>query len=851
MRYKIIIFSVVLFALSVVLAINFHKNKLQPRPTQVLNENEKGEGSRQLQFEKWINEMHRAADGVNWRKTDAETRFKKYSERLTKQGKSVASETLADGHLTGIWKERGSINQSGRIHLAELDTATNTLYCGSSGGNIWKGNIDGTGWQPLNDKLKFDNIILLQLIPNGTSKRLLVCAGGSRFYYTDNDGATWHFSVGLGSVQNSGNINRAVVLNNTQSTIYLLAYEWDYTNWYGINTIYKSINKGLSFSKIKTYDEPTYGDANHFDIWAPRYGASNVYLLHDNEISYLDQNTNQPVSISTFNVDTLGNTLLTGCKTANATYLYAYIHKKIFRSADGGQSWNLITYLGKDNFFKTSFSCSITNPDFLFFGDYECHYSSNGGQTWNKVNDWAEYYASPSDKLHADIPSVVSLKKAGGSEVLFINTDGGTYISNDMLQTVQNLSLGGLNVSQYYSVYTNRNNTNYVYAGSQDQGFQRCHADNGNFLSFDQVISGDYGHIVSSNNGNSIWMVYPGFAIYYPYAANQDVCYTWDYDAGLFLWMAPLMDDPTASNKVFIAGGNISGSGTHIIRLTCSGFSISATELPFDFQTASGSARISAMAYSPLNNSYRYVLTDNGKFFYSTDGGTNWTISNSFNGPESHYFYGACILPSKTQLGSVYISGSGYSNPGCYKSTDNGQTFFDLSSGLPPTMVYQLASDNNEKFIFAATEVGPYVYIKETNYWYDMEGIGAPDQNYWTVEYVPSLHTARFGTYGRGIWDFIVDTTATKINESFAMNHKTISVFPNPANAKINVEINMENNHPIEINIYDLSGKLIKNITNGDANGVIINISDIPSGIYLINIMGKTKIFTEKIIIQH
>ena len=49
------------------------------------------------------------------------------------------------------------------------------------------------------------------------------------------------------------------------------------------------------------------------------------------------------------------------------------------------------------------------------------------------------------------------------------------------------------------------------------------------------------------------------------------------------------------------------------------------------------------------------------------------------------------------------------------------------------------------------------MYITEEGTWQDLAGISAPDQTYWSVEYIPELNTARFGTYGRGIWDFIID----------------------------------------------------------------------------------------------
>ena len=76
---------------------------------------------------------------------------------------------------------------------------------------------------------------------------------------------------------------------------------------------------------------------------------------------------------------------------------------------------------------------------------------------------------------------------------------------------------------------------------------------------------------------------------------------------------------------------------------------------------------------------------------------------------------------------------------------------------MPNTLVFELAGTPDDAYFFAATEVGPYVYIAEEGTWQDLAGISAPDQTYWSVEYIPELNTARFGTYGRGIWDFIMD----------------------------------------------------------------------------------------------
>ena len=106
---------------------------------------------------------------------------------------------------------------------------------------------------------------------------------------------------------------------------------------------------------------------------------------------------------------------------------------------------------------------------------------------------------------------------------------------------------------------------------------------------------------------------------------------------------------------------------------------------------------------------------------------------------------------------TVYIGGSGYSNSPVYISNNHGETFEELNNGLPNTLVFQLTGTPDDLLIFAATEIGPYGYSENEDEWFLLSGISAPDQTYWTVDYIPEINTARFGTYGRGIWDFVID----------------------------------------------------------------------------------------------
>ena len=79
-----------------------------------------------------------------------------------------------------------------------------------------------------------------------------------------------------------------------------------------------------------------------------------------------------------------------------------------------------------------------------------------------------------------------------------------------------------------------------------------------------------------------------------------------------------------------------------------------------------------------------------------------------------------------------------------------------MINGLPSTLTFTLAGSEDDELVFAATEVGPYCWTASSGEWVDISGLGAPDQTYWSVEYIEETNTARFGTYGRGIWDFVV-----------------------------------------------------------------------------------------------
>jgi hypothetical protein len=153
------------------------------------------------------------------------------------------------------------------------------------------------------------------------------------------------------------------------------------------------------------------------------------------------------------------------------------------------------------------------------------------------------------------------------------------------------------------------------------------------------------------------------------------------------------------------------------------------------------------------------VATEDGTFFYSNDRGATWSKTLSFAGVKGHWLYGSCILASQLNSNKVWLSGSGYSNPGVYVSSNGGQTFAAMNNGLPNTLVHEIVATPDEQLLFAATEAGPFMYIAATDQWYSMVSADIPVVDYFSVEYIASKNTVRFGTYGRGVWDFVITST--------------------------------------------------------------------------------------------
>jgi chitodextrinase len=717
----------------------------------------------------YLEKIHKAAPGFDWKKADEITRLQKHEEFkkvATGNARLQVNETFANGTLTAEWIEKGSNNLAGRIRYADYWVATNTIYAVSDGGNVWKADFNGTNWVCLNNSFRLKAAVFISVVANGTGKRIIVGTEDKRVHYSDNEGVTWTQSTGLSNIDAWGWVMKTAVSGDAARTVYVQSVE--YVNNVLSIVVYRSVNKATSFVKLKSFPI-AWDDWNKYSLWTPVTSHNEAYVINQDSVFAVSATaTTNPVTRLFKHNKVIDRDLrFTGAMSGTTVVFYISTGTSIYRSTNKGSTWTTLNAPNtNDPWGWYGFSVSTANPNIIFWGDIELYKGTLSGSviTWTKLNDWIDYYPSPTNKLHADIPAVVSVKNASNVECQLVCTDGGLYTSTNTLATVNNITMLGMNNSQYYSVYTVKNNLNHIYAGAQDQGIQYANVDNGGILSFVEVLGGDNGRTVSTDH-NSVWQTGYGDLYFYNNAQNGSISAYQPYGDKGKLWMPYILEHPTNPYIVYVGGGRTANDPTaNIYSYSYNGtFGIVWSELSYDFAAQSGCNDIASIGISKINNNYWYVLTDNGKLFTSSNGGANFTMNSSFGGPAGHYFYGSAIYPSKLQLGTAWVAGSGYSNPGFYKLTNHGSTFTPLTTGLPATMVYDIVANDEETLIFAATEVGAYVFVVAENKWYPINGTKGPDQVYWDVEYISSTKTARFATYGRGIWDFKIQTAAGNV----------------------------------------------------------------------------------------
>ncbi|MBP7497203.1 MAG: T9SS type A sorting domain-containing protein [Bacteroidales bacterium] len=207
--------------------------------------------------------------------------------------------------------------------------------------------------------------------------------------------------------------------------------------------------------------------------------------------------------------------------------------------------------------------------------------------------------------------------------------------------------------------------------------------------------------------------------------------------------------------------------------------------------------------------------------------------------------------------------------------------FKSKQGNLPKMPVYSsIIEMNSSKTIIIGTEYGTYMTTNISSaspIWveinegiervptfalyqqiYDYSGDYVPTNDPFTpfvkASEAPQYKVNNYGmiyaaTHGRGIFQSDKFMGINDRNTSKS-NPVSINIYPNPANEIINITNNFNKNDELNINIYDLSGKLVKTFTNinhTDSSALQINVSSLLTGTYIVNIRSANKSASTKL----
>ncbi len=104
--------------------------------------------------------------------------------------------------------------------------------------------------------------------------------------------------------------------------------------------------------------------------------------------------------------------------------------------------------------------------------------------------------------------------------------------------------------------------------------------------------------------------------------------------------------------------------------------------------------------------------------------------------------------------------------------------------------------------------------------------------------------------YNVNLVDFVIEENTASVSENTLSN---FSMYPNPSSGMINIRFDIQDADKIDVQMYDLRGRTVKNFNyenTGSRFSEIIDISNIASGVYLVKVLNGSRSIIKKLIVE-
>jgi len=764
------------------------------------------------------------------------------------------------------WTSEGPGNIGGRFNtLANSPTDPNTIYAGAANGGIFKTTDGGTTWNPIFDDQAYLAISVIAVDPNDAN--IVYTGTGDR-----NFGGSSHLGNGIYKSLDAGNtwsqsglIDESIVADiiiNPDNSQHI--YAATLGNVFDTNQdrgVYKSLDGGATWDNVLFVSDSS--------------GAIDLIMDHTNpEILYVSfQNRVRTETISlvsgpdvgiykTVNGGTDWVELSSGLPTTEQSRIGLAIsptdHNKIFacytdtsldildvyKSINGGTTWTPMNAhtngLPEDaqGGFGWYFGEIYQNPyneNQLIIPGVEMFTTIDNGLTWEaNVPPWYTY------EVHADKHAILFLDSLS----YIIATDGGLYKTIDNGATWEDIE--NIPVTQFYHIAIDPTEPEMYGGGAQDNGsmqgngslyneWLRLYGGDGFRITFLEESDGDY------------FETQRGGLRYVDYVISENI----DLKPSLVSPDRVNWDMPyyvNESEEILIAGT----SKIHLMEAAPFGFyeviSEDLTQVgqgPYDGSIARRTITEITQPKNDLNTIF--AGTSDGFVWRGENDGTQWNWTNISGSLPNRYVTALRVAPDDNE--TIYVGFSGYKfneqASYLYKSTDNGDSWTDISGNLPNIVVNDVLSMNNigEDSLFAALDGGVY-FTEDGGSTWDIVGDNLPlvTISELAVDYQNKKLVA--GTYSRSMYTYDIAWLINETSEppvSIHENDKAFEVYPNPVENVLHFNKGLLT----KVDIYNIHGQLVESLSISSEQSSI-DMSKLSIGTYFIKSEGYYAKFIKK-----
>ncbi len=727
-----------------------------------------------------------------------------YAAWLRAKRMPLASEA---GYRTAPWESMGPHNRGGRmLSLTFNPLRPATLYAGSASGGLWRSYTGGEGalaWHrvetgfpvlgvsciafpPADSNLIFigtGEVYNLAAVGTGAAYRNTRGSVGIGILRSTDGGQTWHKSLDFTMSQEKG-VWDIVVAPSAPHIVYAATTDG----------VYKSMNAGESWTLVLDVPMATDlvvhpDDANKVvvvcgNFESPGHGlyrTTNGGVFWHKVISQglpASYRGKAQLAMAPSDPDILYASFGDGFLTSEGA-------SWLCRSLDFGASWEIrstVDYSKWQGWFSHDVAVSPDDPNEIVVVGIEVWRSENGGLTLSQTSVGGTGYSNPPPEgpdglpnyVHSDAHDVIFHPIY--PDVLYICSDGGIHQSFDGGFTFASRN-GGLQTAQFYNGFsTSPTDPVFCMGGLQDNNTIRW-------------------------NGDLTWTRFGG---------------------GDGSWTAI---HPTNDDIFFYSSQYLS-----VRRTTDGGANFSSLTIP----ASSPVAFIAPYVVSPAFGAYMYA--GSAIVARSTDGGSNWTVTNSgapldgnpalsmaashqnplrvyvatapFGGRRSHVFVThdggdswndiTGTLPDRfpmdlavdpTDDAVAYVTWSGYGVGHLWRTNDYGQTWEDIGQDLPdvPTnavIVDPLFPNNiyvgNDIGVFASTDYG-HTWMNYSEGFTDAVMVFDLQISPVTRKLIAATHGS--GAFQRDLLELPLSTSAV------GLPLPAVELWPNPAVTQLQVRI--------------------------------------------------------------